>query len=131
MPIPMIKICHLISACLTNHGPNNVLIPVVRRSDPQRYQFAVWSLYPPPQDRNPETILREAGADFRVFHMTSFLDVSIVASLVRQLKAFRPDILHCHLVRANLYGRIAARRAGVPAVICTHHGIEDYMVSGR
>jgi glycosyltransferase involved in cell wall biosynthesis len=36
--------------------------------------------------------------------------------------------MHCHLVRANLYGRIAARLAGVPAVICTHHGIEDYMV---
>jgi glycosyltransferase involved in cell wall biosynthesis len=126
----MIKICHLISSCLTNHGPNNVLIPIVRRSAPQRYRFAVWSLNLPPQDRDPGAILHEAGADYRVFTMAaSFLDVRIVAPLVRQLKSFRPDILHCHLVRANLYGRIAARLAGAPVVICTHHGIEDYMVS--
>ena len=131
MPIPMIKICHLISSCLTNHGPNNVLIPIVRRSDPELYRFAVWSLYPPPNTRDPGVVLRAAGADYRVFRMASFLDVRIVAALVRQLRSLRPDILHCHLVRANLYGRIAARLAGVPVVICTHHGIEDYMVGDK
>ena len=125
---PMIKICHLISSCLTNHGPNNVLIPIVRGSDSQRYRFAVWSLYPPPESRDPGTTLREVGASFQVFNMCSFTDIRILASLVRQLRILRPDILHCHLVRANLYGRIAARLAGVPVVISTHHGIEDYMV---
>lgn len=127
----MIKICHLISSCLIHHGPNNVLIPIIRRSDQKLYRFAVWSLYPPPDNRDPGEVLRAAGASFQVFKMTSFLDVSIVAPLVRQLRRLRPDILHCHLVRANLYGRIAARLAGVPVVICTHHGIEDYMVGDK
>ncbi len=125
----MIKICHLISSCMTNHGPNNVLIPIVSKSDPKLYRFAVWSLYPPPENRNPETILRSAGASFQMFKMTSFLDVRILGTLVRRLRLLRPDVLHCHLVRANLHGRIAAQLAGVPVVICTHHGIEDYMVS--
>jgi glycosyltransferase involved in cell wall biosynthesis len=127
----MIKVCHLISSCLINHGPSNVLIPIVRRSNPQYHQFAVWSLYPPPASRNPEVVIRTASADYQVFKMASFLDVSIVAPLVRQLRILRPDILHCHLVRANLFGPIAARLAGVSKVICTHHGIEDYMVSRR
>jgi len=128
IPIPMIKICHLISSCLTNHGPNNVLISIVSWSDPQRYKFSVWSLYPSPENRDPGTILREVGTNFQKFKMTAFMDVRIMATLVRQLRILRPDILHCHLVRANLYGRIAARLAGVPVVISTHHGIEDYMV---
>lgn len=82
-------------------------------------------------DRNPRKILCEAGAGFQEFNMTSFLDIRIMAPLVRQLRRLRPDILHCHLVRANLYGRIAARLARVPVVICTHHGIEDYMVGDK
>jgi glycosyltransferase involved in cell wall biosynthesis len=114
---------------MTNHGPSNVLVPIVSRSDPQRYQFAVWSLYRPPDNRNPGTLLRDAGASYQVFRMASFMDGRIVASLVRQLRVYRPDILHCHLVRANLYGRIAARLARVTVVINSHHGIEDYMVS--
>lgn len=125
----MIKICHLISSCLTHHGPSNVLIPIVRQSDPKLYQFSVWSLYPPPENRNPQQILREVGARFQVFKMASFIDARILVSLVRGLRLLRPNILHCHLVRANLYGRIAAKLAGVPVVISTYHGIEDYMVS--
>jgi glycosyltransferase involved in cell wall biosynthesis len=116
---------------MTNHGPSNILLPIVRRSDPLLYRFAIWSLYPPPPNRNPEELIRESGAEFQVFGMASFFDIRIVASLVRQLEIFRPDILHCHLVRANLYGRIAARLARVPIVICTHHGIDDYMVGNR
>jgi len=125
----MIKICHLVSSCLTNHGPSNVLIPIVIRSDTQRYQFHVWSLYATPENRDPGEMLRAAGVDYQAFKMGSFLDVRIVVPLVRRLRLLRPDILHCHLVRANLYGRIAAQMAGVPAVISNHHGIEDYMVS--
>ena len=126
----MIKICHLITSCITNHGPNNVLIPIVIRSDPQRYRFAVWALYPPPDSRDPGAVIRMAGADYRAFRMSSFLDMRILMPLLRQLRMLHPDILHCHLVRANLYGRIAARLAGIPVVINTHHGIEDYMVGG-
>jgi len=103
-------------------------MPIISRSDPQRYRFAVWLLYPPPYNRDPGAIIREAGADYQVFQMASFMDARILGSLVRRLRALRPDILHCHLVRANLYGRIAARLAGVPAVISTYHGVGDYMV---
>lgn len=122
-------ICHLIASGLTNHGPSNIIVPIAARSNQDRFQMHVWLLYPPPVSRDPKDIICSAGAGYQVFRMKSFLDVRILMPLVGQLRALKPDILHCHLVRANLYGRIAARLAGVPVVICTHHGVDDYTVS--
>jgi glycosyltransferase involved in cell wall biosynthesis len=59
-----------------------------------------------------------------------FFDLRILAPLIRRLRLERPDVLHCHLVRANLYGRAAARLAGVPVVISTLRNVEDYFVKG-
>ena len=125
----MKKVCHLISSCITHHGPNNVLIPIVAHSDRNRYHFSVFSLYPPPADRDPGKYFDTIGVDFHAFRMRSFVDIRVLIPLVQKLRLLRPDILHCHLVRANIYGRIAAKLAGIPVVISTHHGIEDYMIS--
>lgn len=125
----MIKVCHLISSSLINHGPNNVILPIVSKLPKEKYQSSVFSLYPPPVHRSPESFFRESGVFFRSFNMNSFLDVRILIPLIHSLRTLRPDILHCHLVRANIYGRVAAKLAGIPFVICSHHGIEDYMIS--
>ena len=41
--------------------------------------------------------------------------------LVRTLRSWSPDVLHCHQVHANLAGRVARIFTGIPAVICTSH----------
>jgi len=41
---------------------------------------------------------------------------AVVSDLTRQLRQRRADILLCHGYKANVLGRLAARRAGVPAV---------------
>ena len=71
-------------------------------------------------------MLQAKGVNYQEFTMGSFLDVRTVVPLARCLKREKPDILQCHLVRANLYGRLAARLAGIQTVICTHHGVDDY-----
>jgi glycosyltransferase involved in cell wall biosynthesis len=60
----------------------------------------------------------------------SFLDLRVLWPLVRELRREPPDILHCHLLRANLYGRVAARFAGIRKVINTIHGVDEYMSAG-
>jgi glycosyltransferase involved in cell wall biosynthesis len=49
------------------------------------------------------------------------LDVSVLPKIRRLLKQIRPDVVHTHLLHADLYGIPAARIAGVPAIITSRH----------
>jgi glycosyltransferase involved in cell wall biosynthesis len=125
-----IKVHHLITSFWTSHGPSSGILAQIQSHGAREFAFSVWSLYAPPPTLDPRDVLHKAGLGYRVFPMgASFLDMRVLWPLVRQLRRERPDILHCHLVRANLYGRIAARLAGVKAVICTIRGIDEYVTS--
>ena len=45
--------------------------------------------------------------------------------LVRMIREWRPDVLHSHMVHANLMARAARALAPVPALISTIHSIND------
>lgn len=57
----------------------------------------------------------------RAFDLRS--DVGALRELVGVLRRERPDIVHTHTPKAGVFGRLAARRAGVPAVVNTQHGL--------
>ena len=63
--------------------------------------------------------------------MRSNRDVSALVRLVRLLRAGRYDVVHVHLYRACVYGRIAARMARIPVVVTTEHSIGDHQIEGR
>lgn len=44
-----------------------------------------------------------------------------LSALSGLLRTVRPQIVHTHGVRGNLFGRLAARRTGVPALVTTVH----------
>jgi glycosyltransferase involved in cell wall biosynthesis len=50
-------------------------------------------------------------------------DVQALAELVRIFRQLRPDIVHTHNPKPGVYGRLAARLAGVPVVVNTVHGL--------
>ena len=50
-------------------------------------------------------------------------DVMAFGELVRLFRRLRPDIVHTHNPKPGVYGRVAARLAGVPAVVNTVHGL--------
>ena len=60
-------------------------------------------------------------------------DVAALAHLCRVMRAQRPAIVHTHTSKAGFVGRLAARLAGVPAVIHQPHGhiFYGYYGSGR
>ncbi|MFJ9346697.1 glycosyltransferase [Streptomyces sp. NPDC101237] len=58
-------------------------------------------------------------------------DLAALPRLVRLIRRGRYDLVHTHLYRACLYGRIAARLAGVRAVVATEHSLGDTQLEGR
>lgn len=49
-------------------------------------------------------------------------DARAFSRVVREMRRFRPDIVHTHTAKAGVLGRLAARRAGVPTTVHTYHG---------
>ena len=49
-------------------------------------------------------------------------DLRALRDLHRLMRSFRPHIVHTHTAKAGALGRVAARAAGVPAVVHTFHG---------
>ena len=83
---------------------------------------------------NPGPVAAGLAADgVRVIHlgMGSNRDLGALPRLTRLIRTGGYDLVHTHLYRACLYGRIAARLAGVRAVVATEHSIGDSVLEGR
>jgi glycosyltransferase involved in cell wall biosynthesis len=55
--------------------------------------------------------------------MAPMEDVRVVAELLALLRRIRPSIVHTHTPKPSIYGRVAARLAGVPVIVNTVHGL--------
>ncbi|MFF0272376.1 MULTISPECIES: glycosyltransferase [unclassified Streptomyces] len=58
-------------------------------------------------------------------------DVGALPRLARIVRQGRYDLVHTHLYRACVYGRTAARLAGVRPVIATEHSLGETQIEGR
>ena len=65
--------------------------------------------------------LAERGIPARRVPIRGHLDPALPGRLAAELRAARPDLVHTHLLHADLYGLPAARRAGVPHAISSRH----------
>jgi len=83
---------------------------------------------------NPGAVAAGLTADgVRVLHlgMTGNRDLAALPRLVRIIRTGGYDLVHTHLYRACVYGRLAARIAGVKAVVATEHSLGDSQMEGR
>ncbi|GAA2256714.1 glycosyl transferase [Streptomyces ruber] len=82
----------------------------------------------------PGPVAEGLSADgVRVVHlgMGGNRDLTALPRLVRLIREGGYDLVHTHLYRACVYGRIAARLAGVRAVVATEHSLGDSQLEGR
>lgn len=61
------------------------------------------------------------GIPVEVVRAAHHLDPSLTRTLTDRLRRQSPDIVHTHLVHADVYGLPAARRAGVAATVSSRH----------
>ncbi|HEX6788168.1 MAG TPA: glycosyltransferase, partial [Gaiellaceae bacterium] len=68
-----------------------------------------------------------AGVPTEHIRCTLDLNPVMAGDLVRAIRDLRPDLLHTHLVHADVYGAIAARLTRTPFV-STRHNDDRYML---
>ena len=74
--------------------------------------------------------MKERGVETHLVHLVPLFNPLALWRLTRLLRRERVTILQTHGARANFYGRIAGRVAGVPIIISTvHNSLKDYEVS--
>lgn len=118
------KVLHVITG-LTAGGAERQLQLLLRHT---RHQAHVVTL----QNRGLVADAIEADGTCVVdLSMRGNRDVSALWRLVRLMRAGRYEVVHTHLYRACVYGRIAARMAGIPIVVTTEHSIGDHQIEGR
>jgi glycosyltransferase involved in cell wall biosynthesis len=119
-----VKVLHVITG-LGIGGAETQLRSLVAHS---RHESEVVCLY------NPGPIaaeLRAAGVRVVDLGMRSNRDVAAVRRLASVMRAGCYDVVHTHLYRACIYGRLAARLASVPVIVATEHSLQDGQLEGR
>lgn len=111
------KIFYLISS-LVQGGAERHLLDLARHLDPAAYEIALCVL-----DHEIHYAADLPGGEPRyVLSGKHFWSSRSRADLVRSLREFRPDIVHCYLNDGNLWGRLAVRHLHPrPKVITSVH----------
>lgn len=100
-------------------GAKTHLLTLLPRLNQERYRIKLICLNDGPLAAEG----REMGLAVEVCPMAGVWDLSVVFRLAAAMRREKAGVIHTHGVRANFYGRIAARLAGVPRVLTTVHSL--------
>ena len=118
------RIFHL-SKGLGRGGAEILLEQSLRMGDRERFEYG-FGYFLPWKNALVES-LRAAGSDVKCFETRSNLGMlASVGRVAEHLRAWRADLVHCHLPLSGVVGRLAARRVGIPVVYTEHNLQERY-----
>jgi len=66
------------------------------------------------------------GINCKIISMRGDLDPFLLARILKFIRGHPSQLVHTHLIHADLYGTLAALLAGVPAVVSTKHGYNPW-----
>jgi glycosyltransferase involved in cell wall biosynthesis len=118
------KVVHIITSLTTGGAERQLELLVGRSAD----QNAVIALY---EGGPVADSLRAAGHPVQILGMHGWRKALTWFRLALLLRRYRADVVHVHLLAAQLWGIPAARLAGVPVVVSTEHSLMDDTVEGR
>lgn len=113
------RILHLF-VTLPVGGAENLLLSIVRGLDHERFASLVCCIGKRGVMGDRLAAMDIPPVELR-FMQKGGWDRRVVPALVDLIRRERIDLVHSHLYHANLYGRLAARKAGVPAVVSIHN----------
>ncbi len=126
-----------IALCITElnaGGAERCLTELAVRIDRHRFDPVVYCLSPRPAKEEASCLpkLRAAGVEVHFLDGRSVWQFPVVARRLRRLfAAHKPQVAQTFLFHANIVGRIAAKRAGVGAVVAgirvAEHGVRWHL----
>lgn len=118
----IIQICdHLGWTGSRMHGVKRLFAWMIPRFDRERFNVSLISLRK--RDLSADT-LDELGIDVAYLHKSKF-DPSTLSALLKELDRRQADLLHMHGYGATTFGRLAAARRRLPAVLHEHANLTD------
>jgi glycosyltransferase involved in cell wall biosynthesis len=121
------RVLHVINA-LSVGGAERFLLQLAPAQARRGCQPSILTLVEP----NPLADLCAArGVGYRCLGRKRLNDPRLVADVWRALRDLRPDVVHTHLFYADTFGSVAARAAGVRAVMSTQHSTQRGQLSWR
>ncbi len=104
-------------------GAETQLVNLATKLKERGWDVRVVSMLPP-QAFTDE--LKQAGIPLATLDMRrGVADPRAVFRLVKMLREWKPDIVHSHMIHANLLARIARIFYRIPVIICTAHSIDE------
>lgn len=114
-----------VAFCITDLDPGGAekaLFQIVTHLDRSQWESPVVYCIGPEAELAPK--LRQQGIETHCYGARSSRSLGVFPWLIKELRAFRPDVLQCFLFHANIVGRIAGRMAGVPVIVAGHRVAE-------
>lgn len=117
-----VRVLHLVST-FEIKTDTKWLLQLARRIDRRRFELSAACFHGggPIRDR-----LDDLGVRTHNLHCPGELDPRSVTRAARLIRAGGYDVVHTHLLRADLYGGLAARLARTPVVVSTAYAVGEW-----
>jgi len=110
-----------------NDGTMNMVRSLLKEFDAEKYRLILCALN---KGDAVDGDLRKSGVKIILFDMRHWLAFHIIWRLARLMKREHVTLVHTHRARPDIYGRIAARLAGVPCNVSTQHYVGEWAEKG-
>jgi len=118
----MIRVAHAITR-LVRGGAQQIVLDLVRKSDHSRFSpFVVCGDEDAAMRGDFERVAPIVRIPALVRRVAPGKDARALAALFREFRRSRPHVVHGHTYKAGVLASIAARHAGVRAIVFTPHG---------
>jgi len=122
-----IRVCHIVTRLAVRGVPRHV-IDMAAGLDPQKFAVEILTGHSEPNEGDLwQEALDKGVSVVRIESMrrrvSLGLDIAALWQIYRHLRRHPCDIVHTHISKAGILGRLAAHRAGVPIVLHTYHGV--------
>lgn len=116
------KICQIIPTLVQGGAEKQMSLLAQHLPEDEFESHVIVLTHSGPRERE----LADSPANLHFIEKKSKLDLGAYFRLQNCLRDIKPDLVHTWLFAANSYGRVAARRAGVPAIVAGERCVDPW-----